>query len=57
MYGRETKDPEYPDERGDRLDGRNLIAEWIKNKTVKINGFLSCFLIQKLIKINIYSIS
>lgn len=57
MYGRETTDPEYPDERGDRLDGRNLIAEWIKNKTVKINGFLSCFLIQKLIKINIYSIS
>lgn len=57
MYGRETKDPEYPDERGDRLDGRNLIAEWIKNKTVKINCFLSCFLIQKLIKINIYSIS
>uniref|UniRef100_A0A3P8WD92 alkaline phosphatase n=2 Tax=Cynoglossus semilaevis TaxID=244447 RepID=A0A3P8WD92_CYNSE len=33
MYGRETKDPEYPDERGDRVDGRNLIAEWIKNKT------------------------
>lgn len=27
-----TKDPEEPELEGRRLDGRNLITEWLKNK-------------------------
>ena len=26
---RNQTDPEYPDKRGDRLDGRDLIQEWV----------------------------
>ncbi|KAM9358375.1 intestinal-type alkaline phosphatase [Symphorus nematophorus] len=32
MFPREMQDPEYPSCRGDRNDGQNLVAEWIKNK-------------------------
>uniref|UniRef100_A0A3Q2PTI0 alkaline phosphatase n=1 Tax=Fundulus heteroclitus TaxID=8078 RepID=A0A3Q2PTI0_FUNHE len=32
MLPRDTPDPEYPDETGDRIDGQNLIVEWAKNK-------------------------
>ncbi|XP_056270809.1 intestinal-type alkaline phosphatase-like [Pseudoliparis swirei] len=32
MFPRATPDPEYPTERGDRNDGQNLVAEWLKNK-------------------------
>ena len=28
MYQNET-DPEYPDKKGERLDGRDLIQEWV----------------------------
>ena len=28
MHQNQT-DPEYPDERGERLDGRDLIQEWV----------------------------
>lgn len=34
MFPRNTKDPEYPTITGDRNDGRNLVEEWMKNKTV-----------------------
>lgn len=27
-----TKDPEHPEMEGRRLDGRNLITEWLRNK-------------------------
>ncbi|GAA6219808.1 alkaline phosphatase-like [Lates japonicus] len=32
MFPREMQDPEYPTYTGDRLDGQNLVLEWIKNK-------------------------
>lgn len=34
MFPSNMQDPEYPSYRGDRLDGQNLVAEWIKNKKV-----------------------
>ncbi|XP_030646976.1 intestinal-type alkaline phosphatase-like [Chanos chanos] len=33
MLPKDTSDPEYPTEKGDRLDNTNLITEWLKNKT------------------------
>ncbi|XP_038147620.1 intestinal-type alkaline phosphatase [Cyprinodon tularosa] len=33
MFPRTEKDPEYPDDTGDRKDGKNLVLEWEKNKT------------------------
>jgi len=30
FFPRTTKDPEYPDQHGERLDGRDLTAEWLK---------------------------
>ncbi|KAJ0064990.1 hypothetical protein NL108_000959, partial [Boleophthalmus pectinirostris] len=32
MLPKDTQDPEYPKSKGDRLDGQNLIVEWLKNK-------------------------
>ncbi|XP_071371433.1 intestinal-type alkaline phosphatase [Centroberyx affinis] len=32
MFPRTTSDPEYPTYRGDRNDGVDLVAEWLKNK-------------------------
>ncbi|XP_034386954.1 intestinal-type alkaline phosphatase-like [Cyclopterus lumpus] len=32
MFPRTTPDPEYPTYKGDRNDGQNLVAEWLKNK-------------------------
>lgn len=36
MFPQEMQDPEYPTYTGGRLDGQNLVLEWIKNK--KVNG-------------------
>ncbi|KAM4629847.1 intestinal-type alkaline phosphatase-like [Polymixia lowei] len=33
MFPNNTIDPEYPSERGDRLDGVDLTAEWLRGKT------------------------
>ncbi|XP_068563241.1 intestinal-type alkaline phosphatase-like [Cebidichthys violaceus] len=32
MFSTATQDPEYPSYKGDRNDGQNLVAEWLKNK-------------------------
>lgn len=40
MFPRTEKDPEYPDDTGDRKDGKNLVLEWEKNKTVILFLFL-----------------
>ncbi|XP_037530495.1 intestinal-type alkaline phosphatase [Nematolebias whitei] len=32
MFPRTMQDPEYPDEKGGRKDGQNLVEEWAKNK-------------------------
>ncbi|XP_054459020.1 intestinal-type alkaline phosphatase-like [Anoplopoma fimbria] len=32
MFPNNTQDPEYSTYTGDRLDGQNLVAEWLKNK-------------------------
>ncbi|XP_019953907.1 intestinal-type alkaline phosphatase [Paralichthys olivaceus] len=32
MFPNNVKDPEYPDYRGDRRDGQNLVSEWLKKK-------------------------
>ncbi|KAM3619103.1 uncharacterized protein V6R79_003043 [Siganus canaliculatus] len=32
MFSNTTQDPEYPDETGDRIDGQNLVAEWLKTR-------------------------
>ncbi|KAK9519438.1 hypothetical protein VZT92_022167 [Zoarces viviparus] len=32
MFSNTTQDPEYPTYTGDRDDGQNLVAEWLKNK-------------------------
>ncbi|KAG7217535.1 hypothetical protein INR49_021462 [Caranx melampygus] len=33
MFPKDKQDPEYPKYTGDRNDGQNLVAEWMKNKT------------------------
>ncbi|CAB1443495.1 unnamed protein product [Pleuronectes platessa] len=32
MFPKNMRDPEYPTNTGDRLDGRNLVSEWLKDK-------------------------
>ena len=32
FLGRASKDPEYPNRSGTRVDGRNLMREWVNNK-------------------------
>lgn len=34
MFPKDMQDPEYPTISGDRNDGRNLVQEWMRNKTV-----------------------
>ena len=30
LMGKDQTDPEYPDKKGERLDGRDLIQEWLE---------------------------
>ena len=32
MFDTDTADPEYPEESGQRTDGRNIVDEWLSDK-------------------------